>query len=153
MAAIRTVATFESSAFNATERRDYFINDCCYGDDVAAWLIDELGARGVETDAEPGQEDFGWYFGFKKGGIDYTFIIGHRPADAETLPTWIGFVERKRGRLGALLRGSERGVDPEAVLAIHSVLNSSLLVRNLKWHFRRDFDAGREELGQAQPAG
>jgi hypothetical protein len=51
-----------------------------------------------------------------------------------------------------LLRATARGIEPEAVLALHAVLNSSLLIRNLKWHYRRDFDAGREELGQSNPA-
>jgi hypothetical protein len=30
---IRTVVTFNSSAFNTTQPKSYFINDCCFGDD------------------------------------------------------------------------------------------------------------------------
>ncbi len=59
MSEIRTVVTFQSPAFNTSERKDYFINDGCYGDDLARWLIEQLRSRGVQTDAEPGQEDFG----------------------------------------------------------------------------------------------
>jgi hypothetical protein len=39
---IKTAVTFESTAFNMAEPRDYFINPCCFGDDVAIWLIGEL---------------------------------------------------------------------------------------------------------------
>src|SRR5262245_10551085 len=59
MTSNRTVVTFESGAFNTTHPRAYFINQCCYGDDVARWLISELDARGCEVDHEPEQEDFG----------------------------------------------------------------------------------------------
>jgi hypothetical protein len=34
---MRTIATFKSDAFNTSEGRDYFINDCCFGDD-GSWL-------------------------------------------------------------------------------------------------------------------
>lgn len=65
---IRTVVTFESTAFNMTEPRNYFINPCCFGDDVAEWLIRELSKQGMGTDEKPGQEDFGWYLNFEAGG-------------------------------------------------------------------------------------
>jgi hypothetical protein len=58
---VRTVATFESTAFNMADPKDYFINPRCFGDDLAKWLIDELRKQGLETDDEPGQEDFGWF--------------------------------------------------------------------------------------------
>jgi hypothetical protein len=59
-----TEASFRSTAFNNFEPRPYFINDCCYGDDLAKWMIGRLRERGLKTDDEPGQEDFGWYFNF-----------------------------------------------------------------------------------------
>lgn len=51
---IRTVVTFTSSYFNTTEPKDYFINPCCFGDDVAKWLIEQFKDRGVDTDENPG---------------------------------------------------------------------------------------------------
>ena len=41
---VRTVVTFRSSAFNTTESKDYFINECCFGDDAARWIIERLTA-------------------------------------------------------------------------------------------------------------
>ena len=61
---MKTVAVFESRAFNHTEPKEYFINPCCFGDDLARWLMEELAQQGIGVDDEPGQEDFGWYFEF-----------------------------------------------------------------------------------------
>jgi len=40
---VRRNVIFQSTAFNTSQPKDYFINDCCYGDDVARWLM-ERGA-------------------------------------------------------------------------------------------------------------
>lgn len=148
---IRTVVTFQSLAFNTTERRDYFINDGCYGDDVARWLIEQLRARGIRTDDEPGQEDFGWYFGLRAGDIDYQFVVGHRPADGSDPGVWIGWLERKAGLLGSLFGARKRGIRPDGARAIHSVLSASPQISHVRWHHRQDFDAGREDNGQTEP--
>ena len=148
---VRTVVTFESSAFNTSERKDYFINDCCYGDDMAHWLMKQLRSGGNQTDAEPGQEDFGWYFAFRAGDVEYQFIIGHRPADGDDPAVWIGWLERKQGLLGSLFGGRKRGIQPEAVRLLHSVLSSSPEVTSIRWHYQPEFDAGREENGNTEP--
>jgi hypothetical protein len=53
---IRTVVTFESTAFNMATPRDYFINPCCFGDDVAVWLIRELRKQGMELTKSPAKK-------------------------------------------------------------------------------------------------
>ena len=132
MAEIRTLVTFESPAFNATERRDYFIIDCCYGDDVARALMEQLHACGVSTDAEPSQEDSGWYFGYRFGETDYQFILGHRPADSCGPAVWIGWLERKAGLVGSLLGARKQGIQPDGVTAIHSAISSLPQVSNIR---------------------
>jgi len=47
---MNTVAVFESEAFNHTEPKDDFINLCCFGDDLARWLMGELAQRGFRID-------------------------------------------------------------------------------------------------------
>src|SRR5437016_2303767 len=54
-----TEAAFRSSAFNTSVVKPYFINECCFGDDLAEWMIARLRANGIQTDDKPGQEDFG----------------------------------------------------------------------------------------------
>jgi hypothetical protein len=148
---IRTLVTFESTAFNMAEPKDYFINPCCFGDDVAKWLIGELRKQGWETDEEPGQEDFGWYLNFAVAGTGHTFVIGHRPTGENEAGTWIGWLERSRGFIGSLLGGRKRGIQPSAAEAIHRIVSSSPLIRDVRWHFQSDFDKGHEERGASSP--
>jgi hypothetical protein len=135
-----------------TEPRSYFINPCCFGDDLAKWLIHELRNRGVDTDDDPGQEDFGWYFNFHVAGMPHIFVIGHRPDDQSSEEgTWIGWIERRRGFVGSLLGGSKRGISSAAPQTLHSILSSSPEIQDIRWHFRLDFDKGHEELGVPAP--
>src|SRR5690348_10610301 len=132
----RTVLTFESTAFNMAEPKEYFINPCCFGDDLAKSLIDELHKQGLKTDDEPGQEDFGWYLNFETAAIAHTFVIGHRPTGDTEAATWFGVSEPNRG----FFRG--RGIQPSAVDAIHRILSTSPLIQDVRWHFQLDFDKG-----------
>jgi hypothetical protein len=141
---IRTIVTFEGSSFNMTIAKDYFINPCCFGDDVAEWLIGELRKQGMETAEKPGQEDFGWYLNFESAGIAHTFVIGHRPHGETEEGIWIGWLERKRGLIGSILGGRRRGIQASAAQAIHQILTESPIIRDVRWHFQLDFDRGIE---------
>jgi hypothetical protein len=141
---IRTVVSFESTAFNMTEPKDYFINPYCFGDDVAEWLMRELRKQGARTDERPGQEDFGWYLNFEAAGVGHTFVIGHRPRGETELGTWIGWLERKRGLIRSILGSRKRGIQAAAAQAIHQILTGSPVVHDVRWHFQRDFDSGNE---------
>src|SRR5256885_83320 len=94
---LRTEVHFKSDSFNSTQPKDYFINEGCFGDDVCRWLIQELRSRGLQTDAKPSQEDFGWYFSFRLNGNDYCFIIGYRPGAGQFEGDWFGWLEREVG--------------------------------------------------------
>ena len=131
---------------------EYFINPSCYGDDVAKWLIKVLKAQGIRTDEAPSPEDFGWYFNvFSDGNIGHTLVIGYRPNGKNEPGIWIIWLERKRGFIGSLLGARTRGVKASAAQAIHRVLSGSQFVFNLRWHFRYDFEADRQELGSVSP--
>jgi hypothetical protein len=75
---------FQSTAFNCTDPKDYFINPCCFGDDVGKWLSAKISERGVPC-GDVGQEDWGSYF---------TCEI-----DKQTFFVNIGFVEGEGWRL------------------------------------------------------
>jgi hypothetical protein len=137
---IKALVTFESAAFNLNEPKDYFINPCCFGDDVANWLIDELRKQGVTTDDKPGQEDFGWYLNFDASGMPHTFVIGHQPSGETEAGRWIGWVERRRGFFRSLLGARDRGIQPAAVEAIDKVLSNSPRIRAVRWQYREDLD-------------
>jgi hypothetical protein len=109
--------------------------------------IDELRKQGLATDAAPGQEDFGWYLNFEAAGFVHTFVIGHRPTGESEAGTWFGLIERNRGLFGSLFGGRKRGIQPSAAEVIHRILSSSPLVRDVRWHFKLDFDNGASSPG------
>ncbi len=132
---VKTEVQFHSTLFNCTEPKDYFINDCCFGDDVARWLIARLRAQGVQTADEPSQEDFGWYFDFGAGGAGHCFILGFQPNDPQTGDRWLGWIERPtRGFFNTLFSGGrQRDILPEAVRAIDAALTSSPDIHRISW--------------------
>jgi hypothetical protein len=153
MQRIRTTVTFQTPLFNTTEPRDYFINECCYGDDLARWMIQRLTARGIKCDAEPGQEDFGWYLIFGLQHTSYHLILGYIPNDTAETGEWFCCLERRTSLIGFLFGAAKRRIQPEAAEAVHKALSSSPEIHNIRWHYKDDFDAGREDKGANAPIG
>lgn len=120
----KTVLAFQSDAFNTTTTKEYFINPECYGDDVARWLISKLRANGYATDAQPGQEDFGWYLRFEIQGVKHNAVVGYRPDSRDGAGEWICWIERSAGLVGTAF-GKRKQVMPEAVEAISRILSDS----------------------------
>ena len=143
---MRTFVTFQSAAFNTTRQEAYFINPDNFGDDLARWMIRELRGRGVEVGDDPGQEDHGWYFAFRSGGVEHDFIVGWRDEDE-----WLGWLQRRVGLLASLLGARKKGIGVDATMKIDAVLSASDEIRDVRWHFEKDLMAGREELGRVGP--
>lgn len=148
---MRTIVTFNSSAFNTAELKPYFINPGCFGDDLARWLSARFREAGVTTDEEPGQEDFGWYLNFEMPEGPHTCVVSLRPGDADSAPEWVIWLERTRGLTAAMFEGRRRGIAPSAIALLHGVLSAASDVAALRWHEQHDFDAGREEAASAVP--
>jgi hypothetical protein len=66
--------------------RDYFINDCCFGGDCAAWFAAELRAEGLAAVNAPWQEDWGWQFSITVDASRFLAGVGLIP---ETEPLWL----------------------------------------------------------------
>jgi hypothetical protein len=111
----------------------------------------QLQAAEVRTDAEPGQEDFGWYFTFRPGHTAHQLVLAYRPGDKDEPGTWIGWVERDAGLVGSLFGARNRGIELAAVKAIHEALSGSDKISTVRWHQKSDFDAGNEGAGRPQP--
>ena len=137
---MKTEVHFLSTAFNCTEPKDYFINDGCFGDDAARYLIQQLRAQGVQTADEPGQEDFGWYFTFHADGVEHCLIIGFQPNEPSTGDRWLGSIERRTSFFGSLFGGRKRGISLAAVQAIDSALKASPDIQRIVWHERGSDD-------------
>ena len=54
------IATVETDLFEHREVKPHFINDCCFGEDFAAWLRQRLADLGGFEFSDPIQEDYGW---------------------------------------------------------------------------------------------
>jgi len=65
---------FRTGCFNLSRVSEHFINPCCFGEDLAAWLQNKLADRGVLS-SEPGQEDWGWYLRAKRGDDSYLLAV------------------------------------------------------------------------------
>jgi hypothetical protein len=131
---VKTEVAFHSTAFNCTQPRDYFINDCCFGDDLCKWLIARLRARGVQTADEPGQEDFGWYFTFTVDAAEHCFVLGFQPNDPAKGDRWLGSIERQVGFFRSIFGGRRRDISPRAVEAIDAALTGASEISNVVWH-------------------
>jgi hypothetical protein len=61
--------TIETDLFEHREVKPHFINPCCFGEDVAAWLKEQLTPL-VDSGfsfSDPIQEDYGWGFWARRG--------------------------------------------------------------------------------------
>ena len=56
---------FKTNRFNLSKVGEHFINPCCFGEDLAAWLRIKLSERDVEV-REPYQEDWGRLEAFER---------------------------------------------------------------------------------------
>lgn len=143
---MRAVVTFKSDLFNLAEAQEYFINPCCFGDDLAKWLAQKLKAQGIEADETPGQEDFGWYFGYVVEGAPYCLIIGNEGGEG-----WFMVVERQCGLLGSLLGQRHKHIAAPAVQLIHGVLKAEPRISDVQWFHWQQFQRGRLTDGASEP--
>lgn len=137
---VRRYVIFRSESFNTSEAKDYFINDCCFGDDLGRWLLRELEQRGVETNPEPGQEDFGWYVSFDVDGQAYDFVISYRPGDEHVPGDWMCALERGLGLLPSIFGRRKKGIQSAAVELIHDVLDGCPTIHDVRWFSDADYE-------------
>jgi hypothetical protein len=123
---VRNAVRFTSTLFNSSEVKDYFINDCCFGDDLGAWLKPRLEAQGYSVWG-PDQEDWGWYLVCEKGGSSHYLNLGFS-ADDE----WLMWLERRRS-LGDRIRGRNKEPDPALARDVHTLLSAAPEILDLRW--------------------
>jgi hypothetical protein len=67
--------SFTTDIFESKEVKPHFINDRCFGEDLAAWLVDKLAATRFEC-GDPFQEDWGWATIARSNGEVFTVGVG-----------------------------------------------------------------------------
>ncbi len=79
MAALSDQLTIETDLFEHREGKPHFINECCFGEDFAAWLrsrLADLVPEGFTVD-QPIQEDYGWGFWVRRGKESFWIALSY----------------------------------------------------------------------------
>ncbi len=76
---MQDAVTVTTDLFEHRQVKPHFINPCCFGEDFAAWLLNELAAlrsAGFEF-SEPIQEDYGWGVWANRGGDPFWVALSY----------------------------------------------------------------------------
>ena len=149
----RTFVTFRTDRFNTTEVGAHFINPGCFGEDCAAWLVDELRATRVGRVDEPWQEDWGWQAGVGTSDAKFLLSVGLMEEDAETdgaRREWLVMLAESRSFVARLTGRRESPALATLVRAIHAALTAAPDVSDVRWHERGEFERGRS-MGSPDP--
>ena len=98
---------FETDRFNLSKVGQHFINPCCFGEDLAAWLRLKLIERSIEV-REPYQEDWGWELPARNGSDShYLCMSGNSDESSKNKDEgeWRIIIEKRRS-IGQRLRGT-----------------------------------------------
>jgi hypothetical protein len=124
---------FKTSRFNMSKIGGHFINPCCFGEDLAAWLRIKLADNGVEV-GPPGQEDWGWYLQAKYDGNAYFLGMSGK---AEENPTNVNdgewrIIIKKNLSIWRRLSGMGKIATDDAMLTlVEQILRSESDFRNV----------------------
>jgi len=66
---------FRTNLFESRRAQPHFINERCFGEDLAHWLVEKLSTSGFSF-GEPYQEDWGWEIEAEKDGEIFFVQIG-----------------------------------------------------------------------------
>jgi hypothetical protein len=86
------IATVETDLFEHREVKPHFINDCCFGEDFATWLIErlaDLSNSGFKL-GKAIQEDYGWGFWVTHGKDKFWIALSYVGiGPTETPAQWV----------------------------------------------------------------
>jgi hypothetical protein len=125
---------FETDHFNVSEVKEHFINPCCFGEDLAEWLGQQLTARGITTGA-PYQEDWGWELFAQQGLRGYFLgVTGYlrEPAAGRNDGEWRIMVAKKRSMWDKLRGRNTLTVDEPILSVVDTILREHTEIRNVR---------------------
>jgi len=126
---------FETSRFNLSNVGDHFINSCCFGEDLAAWLRGKLLERGFAV-IDPGQEDWGWYVEAQHNGSSYFIGMGGNADEESEDPDqgeWRIMVEKYRSLWEKLTGKNKMSESDELLAVIPEILEAEPDFKNLHY--------------------
>jgi hypothetical protein len=124
---------FRAGRFNLSKVGAHFVNPCCFGEDLAAWLRDRLREKGLET-REPYQEDWGWELPVKNGEQSYFLCVsGNADGDPANRNEgeWRIIVEKERSIRKRLTGKGKITSDEEMLVWLREILISDTSIRDI----------------------
>lgn len=122
---------FRSSRFNLLKTGEHFINPCCFGEDLAAWLRSKLAEKNIET-AVPYQEDWGWELPATYGRDSYYVCMsGNADNSGSYDGEWRIIAEKRRSIWERLTGKGKIAADDALVTLIEQILSNETGIRNV----------------------
>jgi hypothetical protein len=125
---------FRSSLFNLSKVGEHFINPCCFGEDLAAWLVPRLTANQVET-GQPYQEDWGWELPATFGNHSYYVCLSGNADNSGELKDegeWRIIVAKRRSIWQRLGRKGTIAADDPLIKIIETILTKESAIREVR---------------------
>ena len=129
---------FETDRFSASEVGERFINPCCFGEDLAEWLRQQLPRKELSL-GTPYQEDWGWEMLAQEGSRGYYLGVGGDPKDGA-----VGkndgegrIMLEKKSSIRDKLRRSNRMIKSEPIHSHSTRFALAAAVQNLENNARR----------------
>jgi hypothetical protein len=126
---------FDTERFTLSETKEHFINPCCFGEDLAAWLRSKLVEKSIPT-LEPGQEDWGWYIESRLGDASSFIGVGGVANESAANPNegeWRIMVEKHRS-IWDKLTGKHKTSRSDPIFAIiREILERESAFKNVRY--------------------
>jgi hypothetical protein len=122
---------FNTARFNLSVVKEHFINPCCFGEDLAAWLRGRLADKGIQASV-PGQEDWGWYLKARCGQRSYFLGVNGNPdVEGSDKGEWRIIVKKKRSLWEILTRAGKITDDDPMVTILEEILRNTFDFTNV----------------------
>jgi hypothetical protein len=137
---MKSQISFTTDLFESKEVQAHFINDRCFGEDLARWFVD-AASGGAFSFSEPFQEDWGWAVSAEAKGEKFVIAFGIMDESiGQDQADWLITIEKIRrwkffGSKDSRLRG-------ELCDLVQNVLRDKAHIREIRWtsevgHFAR----------------
>jgi hypothetical protein len=94
----QVVATVQTDLFEHREIKPNFINNCCFGEDFAAWLRQRLSDLSGFEFSDPIQEDYGWGLWARHGNEKFWIALSYVGTGPSVAPAqWVVSVAQALG--------------------------------------------------------